>query len=74
MANPNTTMNEQEIRLRVLSLAIDIAHTQHQSKFGEDAKANASVENTIDRDTIRNAKRLWKFVKSDPLAEKDEES
>lgn len=74
MATPESTqLVEQNQRLEVLRIAADLAQSQNSSKYSflteEEAK---KVENTIDRDTIRNAKKLWKFVKVDPLAEKEE--
>ena len=67
-----TNTTELELRLRVLDLACSIAHSQHSSKQTDDVKKNAEIENTVLQDTLRNAKRLWKFVKVDPLAEKEE--
>lgn len=72
MAKENTTLPDQELRLRVLDMAVSLAHCQHNSKLTDDAEKNSKVENVILQDTLRNAKRLWKFVKEDPLAEKEE--
>ena len=71
MAKETNTSNEHELRLRVLELACTIAHSQNSSKLTGDEKKDAEVENTVINDTLRNAKKLWKFVKVDPLAEKE---
>jgi single-stranded DNA-specific DHH superfamily exonuclease len=60
---------EQAQRLEVLRLANDIAMSQNSVKYnGLIDEETKLVQNTVLQDTLRNAKKLWKFVKIDPLA------
>ena len=60
MAKEN--MTEQELRLEALKLALQTASIE--GVLAKDARADAEV--------VRFAKRYWKFIKNDPIAEKDE--
>jgi len=66
--NPNpynmskeNALNDQELRLETLELALN---TVNGVELAKDANVGAEV--------VRVAKRYWKFIKNDPLAEKDE--
>lgn len=63
-------MNDQKQKLEVLGIALLIAQSQHDTKLESlptptDKTRAEKVENTLLQDTIRNAKKLWKFVNSD---------
>jgi hypothetical protein len=70
MAKDIENKTEQELRLECLQLAQSIAYAQAATISDEDKKAQSEVN--LIQDTLRNAKRLWKFVKVDPVAEKEE--
>jgi hypothetical protein len=66
-------IDQQTQRIEVLSLAHEIATSQHSSKLGlTQNDASSEVENTVLQDTLRNAKRLWKFVEAGETTTKDE--
>jgi hypothetical protein len=78
MKTPNcdtkSNADEAALRLEVLKLAIDIADRQHLSKEEEAVRASGvtpieNVTNTILQDTLRNAKKLWKFIELTEKAE-----
>jgi hypothetical protein len=64
MAKDNeNALNDQELRLEVLELALTTVTNQEISK-----------DTNLAAEVVRAGKRYWKFVKNDPLADKAEEA